>query len=243
MFYAVEGTSTVLMGTMHMVPRGQIKWRDDARRAFDWAERLVFEMHTDRAKRLCEAKTEHRPIPAAFAHLISEKWPTAALGPIEGSNVPAAWLMGISQGLDVDPGPEEAMKGWAGGTEAITELEAPEDFIAAFSSVPAEDLDASMRWRFREKALSKQRFEQMYRAWRLHDVSKMLKLRNANLHPSIRRAIFDVRNEQWAPKIADFARSADRTLILVGAGHLCGQNSVLELLGRDFGLTSVRITL
>lgn len=135
------------------------------------------------------------------------------------------------------------MRDWAGGTDGIAELETPEDFIAAFADVPAEDLGASLRWRFKEKALVKQRFEQMYRAWRLHDVSKILKLRNANLHPSISRAIFDLRNERWVPKIADFARSSERTLIVVGAGHLCGRNSLLELLQRDHDLTSARTVL
>jgi uncharacterized protein YbaP (TraB family) len=46
----------------------------------------------------------------------------------------------------------------------------------------------------------------------------------------MRRALFETRNRKWAEIIAREAKSPERTLVLCGAGHLCGPNNLRDVL-------------
>ncbi len=234
--YLIEGTRTLLAGTMHMVPKGEDGWHAEFRRAFDWSQQRVFEMHTHRVRRLCEERTPHGPMPAALHELLAAEWPSQAVGPLQECNVPTAWMIGVGMGMDASPGPEALVAAWAGGTEGIAELETPGEFLAGFADVPAGDFVDSLRWSQQQRPLVRKRFEQMYRAWRADDLAALGELRDADLPASLGRAMFDRRNALWAPRIAAGAKSPARTLVLVGAGHLCGPQGLLALLEREHGL-------
>jgi uncharacterized protein YbaP (TraB family) len=48
----------------------------------------------------------------------------------------------------------------------------------------------------------------------------------------LRAAMIDRRNENWVFKIESLLPSSQNTLIIVGAGHLAGDQGLLSLLGR-----------
>jgi uncharacterized protein YbaP (TraB family) len=85
-------------------------------------------------------------------------------------------------------------------------------------------------------------FRAFYNAWRNADRVTLAKLTGAQL-PKLGRmqqALYDRRNKAWAPKISEFTKQSAKTLIAVGAGHLCGKNNLLEVLERGYGLKSKR---
>lgn len=48
--------------------------------------------------------------------------------------------------------------------------------------------------------------------------------------PNNMEVLLDHRNNNWIPKIEEAAKNAEYTFVVVGAGHLIGKNSVVELL-------------
>jgi hypothetical protein len=52
--------------------------------------------------------------------------------------------------------------------------------------------------------------------------------RDQNLGAELR--LLDYRNLRWVPKIVGLIKSGIPTSIVVGTGHLCGTNSVIDLL-------------
>jgi hypothetical protein len=58
----------------------------------------------------------------------------------------------------------------------------------------------------------------------------------------LNRALLDDRNILWIPKIVNLTKDHDNIFVYVGAGHLYGENNVLELLEKE-GFTVSRVLL
>jgi uncharacterized protein YbaP (TraB family) len=68
--------------------------------------------------------------------------------------------------------------------------------------------------------------------WKHGDVGPMLaeEKRERDLNPGSEIRLLDYRNLRWIPKIEGAIKSAIPTSIVVGTGHFCGPNNVIELL-------------
>ena len=75
-------------------------------------------------------------------------------------------------------------------------------------------------------------FEDLYQAWLVGDTVKMDSLLSDNYedYPDIYAHMIADRNKDWVPKIEQFMKSDENYLVIVGAGHLVGKDSVVELL-------------
>jgi uncharacterized protein YbaP (TraB family) len=75
-------------------------------------------------------------------------------------------------------------------------------------------------------------FNAMRAGWKKGDTGPILaedkRVRDENLGAEIR--LLDYRNLRWIPKIVTLIKSGVPTSIVVGTGHFCGTNSVIELL-------------
>lgn len=113
-----------------------------------------------------------------------------------------------------------------GGLESV---EQHVDVLRGMSDIDAELilLDALVRGDKRRED-----FEAMRKGWKVGDLSPMENLmkreRDQNLGAELR--LLDYRNLRWIPKIEGAIKSGVPTSIVVGTGHFCGTNSVIELL-------------
>ncbi len=73
---------------------------------------------------------------------------------------------------------------------------------------------------------------EMVKAWKTGNIDKLYSIINISFHeyPDIYKRFFTQRNKRWIPKIKQLMRQHDDVLIIVGAGHLVGKDSVIELL-------------
>ena len=81
----------------------------------------------------------------------------------------------------------------------------------------------------------------MYEAWYENNVAKFdqVYLSTALMKiAELRAAMIDRRNEHWISKIESLLPSSQNTLIIVGAGHLAGDQGLLSLLGQR-GIESI----
>ena len=75
-------------------------------------------------------------------------------------------------------------------------------------------------------------FDDLYQAWLTGDMQKLDGLLSDSYedYPSIYKYMIVDRNKDWVPKIQQFMRSNEHYLVIVGAGHLVGKESVVDLL-------------
>ena len=78
-------------------------------------------------------------------------------------------------------------------------------------------------------------FGGMLKAWSRGDVNAIARTFNRDLaaSPELQRALIKQRNENWSQWIEQRMGSPGSVLIAVGAGHLAGRDSVIEMLKKD----------
>ncbi|MEM1054483.1 MAG: TraB/GumN family protein [Bacteroidota bacterium] len=121
----------------------------------------------------------------------------------------------------------------------ILALETAEDQIDAFDLVPEK---AQVQWLVRildHWHVQGKVAEALVAAWSAGDETRLEAL--LWRIPKVNRdALLRVRNERWVPQIESYlAREGEDVLVVVGAGHLVGANSVVAML-RDRGYTLTR---
>jgi uncharacterized protein YbaP (TraB family) len=113
-----------------------------------------------------------------------------------------------------------------GGLETV---EQHVDVLRGMADIDAELvlLDALVRGDKRRDDFSATRA-----GWKTGDLGPLLadekRARDLNLGAELR--LLDYRNLRWIPKIVGLIKSGVPTSIVVGTGHFCGTNSVIELL-------------
>lgn len=86
-------------------------------------------------------------------------------------------------------------------------------------------------------------FDDLFNAWASGDVAAIDEMMNASLRqsaPEVYEALVSRRNAQWADQIAGEMAGAGKELVVVGAGHLAGADSVPALLAKK-GFTVERL--
>lgn len=241
MLYELQGTRLRLFGTMHLVPVGQEKWKDSVRRAFDASEVRYVEMHQSKAPQLFTGDSiSSAMLPKDIFDVMANYWPLTGLPPIETCNVPGVWLVAGSMEVTLAYGVEYHLAQWY-GEPSMLELESPSQVLAAFSTVPLDDWVSALRKRIPNAARAQRDLGEFYNAWRRKDAQAILRLMRRDTTNAMYDALYIRRNEAWAGKIADEAKSGKDVVVFCGCGHLCGKDSLLEILQRDHGLDAIRV--
>jgi hypothetical protein len=118
----------------------------------------------------------------------------------------------------------------------IVELETPDFQARILGGMSDADGEAML-----SETLEEMRSDDLVRAtddlaaaWKSGDEESVARLlREANKDEASKRLfakLFDERNPAMADKIAAVASGSEHALVVIGAGHLAGHNSVLELL-------------
>ncbi|KKO45928.1 conjugative transfer protein GumN [Arsukibacterium ikkense] len=112
-------------------------------------------------------------------------------------------------------------------------LESVESQINLLANMGDGYEDAFMKMNLEQVSDFKGYFSAMVAAWRAGDMNKLNKLAvepARQLDPVLYQALFVKRNNAWLPQIESMFGNDTKELVLVGAGHLAGDDSVLALL-------------
>lgn len=118
----------------------------------------------------------------------------------------------------------------------IVELETPDFQANVLGGLSDADGEAMLSETLNEMGTDElaRETDQLAAAWKTGDAETVARLlREANKDEAskkIFKRLFDERNPAMAEKIAAIASSSQKALVVIGAGHLAGTNSVLELL-------------
>jgi len=118
-----------------------------------------------------------------------------------------------------------------GGKEfvALETVEFQVDLVTSFGKAEAEDL---LKATLKDLKRSRSIFEELTSAWEKGDSEKLEALLNESMRevPDLFKRMVTDRNKSWVPKIEEMIKGKQTAIVIVGAGHLAGKESVVELL-------------
>ncbi|NIF53560.1 MULTISPECIES: TraB/GumN family protein [Burkholderiaceae] len=243
MYLQLTGTNVRLLGSMHLFPATSRRTPPWVAEAYDWAEGLIFE--SDAPTILPFLRAGAQPGAAQLQPSMSaDAWTQLqALWPAEGLLAPLAelcpWAVLIvaptllQQVVDgVEP---RMLRSAMAQAKPCRYLETADEIAAALESIPLPVLGQALEMLMADRAEPQRTLERMYAAWIAGDLGAVERIAVEspmfNL-PGIRHAILDVRNRAWAARLHEHANVRERTLVVVGALHLCGPGNLLECLAR-----------
>jgi hypothetical protein len=249
--WKVEGGTAelYLFGTFHMLP-GDLEWKNPAiDEAMMASGTLVLEADTD-ADGVGELIKKHAFNPPgktlrSYFTKAEARRIDAALKPwgisIKSASDLRPWFVGLQVGMSAmlalgfDPaaGVEAVLLADAGTQSmALDYLETAEAGILALADHP-DNLQAKLLLAMIEDLDTiEETMGQMILAWSTGDVEMVAEILNGNMArtPELIEAVLFKRNRDWVAPLQGLLESEGRYFVAVGAGHLAGPSSVIELL-------------
>jgi uncharacterized protein YbaP (TraB family) len=141
-----------------------------------------------------------------------------------------------AMGLVGQEGPEQTLRHEFSATKKpIGELETNAEQLGYFDKLPETAQRGLLEGSIDSQDATKAQFQQMLGAWTRGDVAAIGASFNKDLSesPELREALLRRRNVNWTRWIERRMTTPGSVLIAVGAGHLAGPGSVVELLKKD----------
>ncbi|WP_027804099.1 TraB/GumN family protein [Paraburkholderia dilworthii] len=243
MYLHIIGTNVRLLGSMHLFPASSRRTPPWVEQAYDWAETLVFE--SDPPTILPFLKADPQSGAQRLAPLLcADAWTRLqAAWPAEGPLAPfadlhpwAALIVAPTLFQQLVEGVEPRMLRWAIGQGKPYEyLETAREVASVLESIPLDAVGAALAVLMADLSEPQRTLERMHAAWLGGDLSAVHRIAVEspmfNL-PEIRHAILDARNLMWAERVSALLARPERTLVVIGALHLCGPGNLVEHLAR-----------
>jgi hypothetical protein len=143
------------------------------------------------------------------------------------------------RGFDPALGMEQQLAGRAvADRKPIMGLETPAQQFAVLSGLSLADQKRFLLMTLDESAQADAELEQLLAAWRKGDITALAALLSDEFErfPQLYRPLTEDRNRAWVGQLDDLLDDRDDYLVVVGALHLVGRHSVVDLL-RQRGYT------
>ncbi|MBW0006472.1 MAG: TraB/GumN family protein [Sphingomonas sp.] len=246
-------TTIYLFGTIHLLPQNY-QWRSAKfDQAMASAQELVVETIVDdrNPQKLMQAMTTlgfANNLPPLIERLPPAKRPALAAA-IKKSGMPPQALdkmktwtasiillgnkfreMGLSGGVEGVLRNDFSTKG-----KAIGELETNIEQLSYFDRLPETAQRALLEGAIDDQHSMNAELGEMLKAWSSGDVNGIAQTFDRDLsgNPELQQALIHQRNSNWSKWIEKRLDQPGAVLVAVGAGHLAGKDSVLEMLKKD----------
>jgi uncharacterized protein YbaP (TraB family) len=248
-------TSTVyVLGSLHLAKKEIYPLSQRIENAFDQSDFLVVEANVNDIKKIDIQKLmESAFYPANDAlekHVSPEtfewvKKETEGLGiPLELLDKQKPWFLAmtlvslesIKLGLDPNLGIDKYFLSKAEGKKKILELESLDYQIRLLSGFSEKDQELFLIYTLKDLNVMEQEVGRLIQAWVSGDAQAVESIlarsvsEDKRLSAILEKLIFE-RNRRMVAKIEDFLRTKETYFVIVGAGHLVGNQGILKLLG------------
>jgi len=253
--FVVQDADTIiyLFGTFHLLDGKQAWFNDEVRTAFDASREIVVEaiIPDDPASLQplilkYAVDPEGRKLSSKLTPEVKAKLDTelAALGiPAGGFEAFEPWFVSTTLavlgaqklGLTGEHGPEKAIAAAAKAAgKPLGELESVEKQLIMLDMMPLALQVAQVTETVEQMAKLGELLNPMMAAWASGDNEKLVAMMNAGTaeNPALFKALFTDRNAAWADWIGKRLKTPGVVFMAVGAGHLAGKSSVLDMLGQ-----------
>jgi len=247
-------TSTVyVLGSVHFAKKDIYPLNQKIEDAFDQSDSLVVEANVNDINKIDIQKLMEQAVypenDTLEKHVSSEtleslEKETGGLGiPFELLNRQKPWFVAmtlvsletIKLGLDPNLGIDKYFLSKAEGKKKILELESMDYQVSLLSGFSDKEQELFLISTLKDLNIMGQEVNQLTQAWMSGDTKSMESilmrsiLEDNRLSPIFEKLIFE-RNRRMVTKIEDFLRTKETYFVIVGAGHLVGNQGVVELL-------------
>ncbi len=245
--------SVYLLGSIHTLRETDYPLPQTMLDAFDDAERLVFEIDLANAETL---ETQRTILQAALPDSPGESLPEALtpdayetaeraiadLGlPIAAFNTFEPWFFSISLtslrlmqlGFDPSYGVDFSLFNDAqAAAKPIAALETVEEQMQVFDTLPITVQSELVEQTVLKLDLLESSFNALIDAWKSGDIEafERLILESFSDYPEVYDALLTQRNQNWLPAVEALVNQPDDYLVVVGAAHLVGDGSLIQML-------------
>src|SRR5882762_3525256 len=139
----------------------------------------------------------------------------------------------ISQGFEPNKGVEQQAMAWAKASgKGLSSLETNESQLKVFADLTREQEIALLAVTLRQVREMPKMLSAMLAAYRKGDLVALERALNVGLDdfPMLRKRILKDRHEKWLPQIEKMIADGRTHMIIVGAAHLVGPDSVIAML-------------
>jgi len=251
---AGQHNTVYLLGSIHVLRPDDGGLPRPAEAAYEDAEQLVMEIDMDdvaatdpaamlqtmqRTALLPDGQTLRDVLAADYAAINARAQQTgidlAALDPF------APWFVAITlfqvelakRGFSPELGIEQTLAARAGRDhKPIQGLETADEQFAVMASLPLAQQKRFLMMTLEESEQIDEQLDELLKAWRTGDTATLARVLTAEFDdfPELYRPLTEDRNRAWVDKLVDLLDDRDDYLVVVGALHLVGRHSVVELL-------------
>jgi len=241
-----------IAGTVHILPPSQFPLPSEFSQAYQQADSIVLEAQlpdpTDQKAQMEMIQKLAYPAGAKLSQMISKSTYQELASYLNGLGVNLDELNGFKPGFIVSVMTAMAANKaqLAGeGVDAYFSKQAKKDHkkiayletaqfqLNMLANMGQGTEDKFIKDTLKEMEQFKPLLEQLLVAWRSGDmiaIDKLIIQENKSKSPQMYQTVFVERNTNWIPKIEAMFKDKEKELVLVGAGHLAGEDSVLALL-------------
>lgn len=114
----------------------------------------------------------------------------------------------------------------------VVALESIDDQIEVFDALGPEEQVALLRSALRDLGAERERMDTITRVWANGDVERLARMMNESIaeHPALMERMLYRRNRSWIPAIEALLQANEPAIVIVGLGHMVGDDSVIDLL-------------
>ena len=247
-------TTIYLFGTIHLLP-SDLQWQTpQLKKAVANSQQLVVETIVDdkdptklmSAMASLAFNTPNLPplmerVPAAkrpalAAAIKQTGYPPQALDRMETWAAAFILLGSKFRELGLSGGVEGVLRGdFAAQGKSVGELESNLDQLGFFDKLPEAAQRSLLEGAIEDNKSMDRDFGGMLKAWTKGDVEGIARTfdRDLSASPALQSALIKQRNANWSKWIENRLATPGSVMIAVGAGHLAGKSSVLEMLKKD----------
>ena len=240
------------MGSIHFLKEADYPLDDRYDQCFEDAENVVFELNFDSTQtpafQQYTVMKAFYPQGETFQGSVSDstyslvKNELLELGmPIEKLNAFQPWFIAITmlslhlQKIGFDPRLGVDMHFFERAKESqknIIGLETPEYQLDLLSTLGGEDQENFIIQTIDQFDEMESGFQELVDAWEVGDLEKLNKLLNEGFeeYPALKQFLLIDRNYNWLNDVIGYIKDNEDYLIIVGSGHLAGEEGLVELL-------------
>jgi len=252
--WSVKGkrATVYLLGSVHILKKDSYPLPDTIETIFDCCGKIVFETDLDGMKRPkmqnMMMKLGMYPAGQTLSGNVSEETYTLLTEKLRASGIPVErfgqfrpWFAAINlaslelerMGFDASIGVDRHFFDRAHKQgKTILSLESNEFQINLFARLSRQQQEFLLNQTLKEIDIIEEQFQDMIAAWRTGDDERFNAIvsKSFSEYPDIYNRLFTRRNKTWISEIRKLMNQEGSALVIVGAGHLVGRDSVIELL-------------
>jgi uncharacterized protein YbaP (TraB family) len=249
-----SATNTVyVLGSLHLAKKEIYPLNQKIENAFERSEILVVEANVNDIKKVDVQKLMERafypPQDTLEKHVSIEtyEWVRKEINKLgistELINKQRPWFLSMTLvtleslklGLDPNLGIDKYFLSKAEGKKKILELESLDYQIELLSNFSDKDQELFLLYTLKDLNIMEQEVNQLTQAWISGDTQGMESIltrsvsEDKRLSPIFEKLVYE-RNRKMVSKIEDFLRTKETYFVIVGAGHLVGNQGIIAIL-------------